>query len=361
MNKPHSGVTSIVLALLVFSASAALAEDSEYRKRLNERSLNEGFSRQEVNTLAIMVTTERKGQSDRIIEIAKSGQLGKLLGLSFQEPTQDGRKTTSYVNEQGYLQVYGDGSHFKLRGDIDKVTPVELNGGKEKVELGRLEQLGREFIEGPLSPLVRLADNEELTFLGARYLRQGGASVRDAKGKDFLVANIAIFSREVNGMPIVGSGSKIAVWFTPEEKVIGVDVDWPQYKQNERTEKLLPKDELRRRIEAAAVPLSGRQDVRVRRLECGYVDLGATRRNGATPIQPGCSIAFQGIANDEASPAYGRIEFVPAAQVVYPDEHWPLATAIARGGEPKPGIANSTPGAEPAPNDPWPDAPLPAQ
>jgi hypothetical protein len=361
MNKPHSGVTWIALALLAFSASATLAEDSEYRKRLNERSLNEGFSRQEAGTLAITVTSERKGQSDRIIELAKSGRLGKLLGLSFEAPTQDGRKTTSFVSEQGYLQVYADGSHFKLRGDLDKVTPVESNGGKEKVELGRLEQLGREFIEGPLSSVVKLQENDNLTFLGARYLRQGGASIRDAKSTEFLVANIAIFGREVNGMPIIGSGSKIAVWFTPEEKVIGVDVDWPQYKPNEKTEKLLPKDELRRRIEAAAVPLTGAQNVTVRRLECGYVDLGATRRNAATPIQPGCSIAYQGSGEDGKAPAFGRIEFVPAAEVVYPDEHWPLATALARGGEAKPGIANSTPGAEPAPNDPWPDAPQPAK
>ena len=224
-----------------------------------------------------------------------------------------------------------------------------------------MEQLGREFIKGPLSPLVQLQTNENLTFLGARYLRQGGANVQDAKAKEFLVANIAIFSREVNGLPIVGSGSKIAVWFTPEEKVIGIDVDWPQYKANEKMEKLLPKDELRHRIEAASVPLSGTQNVKVRRLECGYVDLGATRRNAATPIQPGCAIAFQGFAENGVGSTYGRFEFVPAAEVVYSDEHWPLATQLARAGEAKPGIVNSTPEAEPAPNDPWSDAPQPAK
>ena len=175
------------------------------------------------------------------------------------------------------------------------------------------------------------------------------------------MANIAIFGREVNGLPIVGSGSKIAVWFTPEEKVIGIDVDWPQYKANEKMEKLLPKDELRQRIEAASVPLSGTQNVKVHRLECGYVDLGATRRNAATPIQPGCAIAFQGFAENGDGTTYGRLEFVPAAKVVYSDEHWPLATQLARGGEAKPGIVNATPGARPAPNDPWSDAPQPAK
>jgi hypothetical protein len=361
MIRLSSAPTWICFALLFITTSGTLAEDSAYRKRLNEVSLSEGFSHPEINTLSIVVTTERKGQAERSIDLAKSGKFGKLLGLSFETPTQDGRKTMSFVSEQGYLQVYADGSRFKLRGDIDKVTPVETNGGKEKVELGRLEQLGREFIKGALSPLVQLQTNENLTFLGARYLRQGGANVKDAKAKEFLVANIAIFGREVNGLPIVGSGSKIAVWFTPEEKVIGIDVDWPQYKANEKMEKLLPKDELRQRIEAASVPLSGTQNVKVRRLECGYVDLGATRRNAATPIQPGCAIAFQGFAENGDGTTYGRLEFVPAAKVVYSDEHWPLATQLARGGEAKPGIVNVTPGAEPAPNDPWSDAPQPAK
>ena len=151
MIRLSSAPTWICFALLFITASGTLAEDSAYRKRLNEVSLSEGFSHPEINTLSIAVTTERKGQAERIIDLAKSGTFGKLLGLSFETPTQDGRKTMSFVSEQGYLQVYADGSHFKLRGDIDKVTPVETNGGKEKVELGRLEQLGREFIKGPLS------------------------------------------------------------------------------------------------------------------------------------------------------------------------------------------------------------------
>jgi hypothetical protein len=203
-----------------------------------------------------------------------------------------------------------------------------------------------------------LQQNEIITFLGARYLRQGGGSVREPTSKESLLANIAIFGREVNGIPVIGSGSKMAIWLTPDEKVIGFDVDWPHYKPDGAGEALVSKDELIRRVEAVAVPLSGTEDATVRRFECGYVDLGATRRNSATPIQAGCAIAFHGPERDGTSPTYARLEFVPAARTVYADAHWPLATHIAREGEPKPGLVLTTPGAEPAPSDPWPDQPI---
>ena len=56
MIRLSSGTTWIGLALLFVTASGTLAEDSEYRKRLNEVSLSEGFSRPEINTLSIAVT-----------------------------------------------------------------------------------------------------------------------------------------------------------------------------------------------------------------------------------------------------------------------------------------------------------------
>ena len=239
MNRIANAAMAVALVCATL-ATGAIAEESPYRKSLTERSMKEGFGRDEVNTFTFVAASDRGKTAERLRDKASSGDLGKLLALSFDKPTQDGKKTVSFVAEQGYLQVYADGSRFRLRGDLEKVKPVEANGGKERIEIERLEKIARDYVQGVLKAFVSLQDGETLTFLGSRYFRQGGGSVTGDKGKEYLVANIAIFGREIDGVPVVGSGSKIAIWFTPEAEVVGVDVDWPQYKRGENASPCSP-------------------------------------------------------------------------------------------------------------------------
>ena len=354
MNRRANAAMAAAFACAIL-ATGAIAAESAYRKSLTERSMKEGFGRDEVKTLSVVAASDRGKTAERLRKEASSGALGKLLALSFDKPTQDGEKTVSFVADEGYLQVFADSSRFRLRGDLGKVNPAEANGGKERIEVGRLEKFARDYVQGPLKEFIGLQDAEALTFLGSRYLRQGGGSVTGDKGKEYLVANIAILGREIDGIPVVGSGSKIAVWFTPEAEVIGVDVDWPQYKRGEEPQALLPTEELRRRIAAASVPIADTENVKVVRFECGYVDLGATRRTAEAPVQPGCAISYRGVEGDEMEGTFARQDFIPAAQQVYPDERWPLANFIARNGEPKPGQSYAAPRTEVPPSDPSPD------
>ena len=354
MNQRAKTAMAAALACVTLVTSA-VAEESPYRKSLTERSKKEGFGRAEAKTLSVVVTSDRGKTAERLRKEASSGTLGKLLALSFDKPSQNGKKTVSFVAEQGYLQVYADGSRFRLRGDLGKVKPTEANGGKERIEIHRLEKIARDYVQGPLKEFIGLQDAEALTFLGSRYFRQGGGSVAGDKGKEYLVANIAILGREIDGIPVVGSGSKIAVWLTPEAEVVGVDVDWPQYERGEKAQPLLSVEGLRRRIAAASVPVEDTEKVKVVRFECGYVDLGATRRLAGAPVQPGCAISYRGVEVDEMEGAFARQDFVPAAQQVYPDERWPLANFIARNGEPKPGQSYATPRSEVPQSDPSPD------
>jgi hypothetical protein len=359
-------MTAKAAALLIGLAfaslvSSAVAEESAYRRSLTERALKEGFGRSEVQKLSVAAASDRSKTAERLREQASSGAFGKLITLTFDKPIQEDDKTLSFVADEGYLQIYADGSRFKLRGDIAKVNPVEADGGKERIEIGRLERLARDYVQGPLKEFVVMQDGESLTFLGSRYFRQGGGSVNERTGKEYLVANIAVLGREVDGVPVVGSGSKIAVWITPDGEVVGADVDWPQYKRGGDSEPLLPVDELRRRITAASIPVESSETVKIARFECGYVDLGATRRKADAPIQPGCAISYNGVETNEMSGVFARQDFVPAGRTVDVDERWPLATYIARNGEPKPGVAYTTPKVEPPPSDPSPQSPPPKE
>jgi hypothetical protein len=149
----------------------------------------------------------------------------------------------------------------------------------------------------------------------------------------YVLAAVAIFGRTIDRVPVVGSGSKIAVWFDNARQPVGFDVDWPTYR-SAREHRLLSAAELRRRVEATTAAPEGEPSIAVDRFECGYVDLGATRRDRV--VQAGCSITYRGSGRGET---WAKIDFVPAAREVLRERRWPLANALADGVEVKVGSA----------------------
>src|SRR5258708_4948 len=146
---------------------------------------------------------------------------------------------------------------------------------------------------------------------------QIGGATPNVAPEDSVVASIAIFGREVNGIPVVGSGSKIAVWFANDREPVAFDVDWPRYKFAQIIQRVLTWDKLKSRVDlSAAMPPAS--DGAISRFECGYVDLGVEKRTNY--IQSGCSIAYGG-ASGPPNPAgertvWARIEFVPGGETV---------------------------------------------
>src|ERR671918_474536 len=124
--------SSALIAGLAFAflVSSAIAEESAYRRSLTESAMKEGFGRSEVEKLSIAATSNRSKTAERLREQASSGAFGKLLTFTFDKPTQEDDKTLSFVAEEGYLQIYADGSRFRLRGNIAKAKPVKADGGK---------------------------------------------------------------------------------------------------------------------------------------------------------------------------------------------------------------------------------------
>ena len=142
-----------------------------------------------------------------------------------------------------------------------------------------------------------------------------------------ITANIAVFGREVRGVPVIGPGSKVAVWFANNRQPVGVDVDWPVYKVSRTRQGVLSRDRLFERVRATTLPPTGSDNAAVSRFECGYIDLGATKRGAG--IQSGCAILYSSRKSDENQ--FARVEFVPAGDQVLTDAKWPLARLIAEG------------------------------
>jgi hypothetical protein len=299
---------------------------SEYLESLTSRSLREGVGRDRVALLAPVAGPGRAVVARRLLEVSgKDARFGRRLQLGRLKADRADTRITSYAGQGGYLDVFADGSKLRMRGNIDDPRELEA-AGTVRLEKGELETLGRRFVGDALRELVPLGANESLTFLGVRHLVNSERSVHDRTSTHRTVANIAIFGREVQGVPVVGSGSKVAVWFDNARQPVGFDVDWPVYRVTERIQDVLTPRALAERVAKTTIPYEGGAG-QLSRFECGYVDLGATRR-GKT-VQAGCAISWESAGPEGETVA--RVEFVPAGAQVVEEPRWPLAAAVAAG------------------------------
>jgi hypothetical protein len=329
MTMKRALLTVFVLSNMVVVSLAAEPRKghSEYRESLTARSLREGVGRDRVALLAPVAGPGRAAVARKLLAQVrgKDSPFGRRLQLGNLKAGRADKRIVSYLGKAGYLDVFADGSKLRVRANIDDPRELEA-AGTVRLEKGELETLGRRFAGEALRDLVPLGANESLTFLGVRHLVNSEGSTDGRTSTHRTVANIAIFGREVQGVPVVGSGSKVAVWFDNARQPVGFDVDWPVYRVSERTQNVLAPRELAERVAKTTIPYEGSAG-KLSRFECGYVDLGATRR-GKT-VQAGCSIAWQTTGRDGETVAH--VEFVPAGAQVIEERRWPLAAAVAAG------------------------------
>ncbi len=329
----HSSLTtlSVVGGLLLSLSTVVQAQPrkghSEYLAGLTQRSLRQGFPARRVPLLEVLAGPGREAGATALLEHFARADMGSRLRLANLRPDPKANRILTYMGEAGYFEVIADGSKLRARAMIDDPNEI-ARAGTRRIEKNELERLGSRFVRGPLARFVKIGTGERLRFWGVRYLKESsGDAVAGTRARTSVIANIAIFGREIGGVPVVGSGSKIAVWFDNARRPVGFDVDWPVYRISRTAQATLPMPELSRRVAATTVPLRNSTSATVRRFECGYVDLGATRRGGF--IQTGCSIAFEG--RGEGGEAWARVEYVPAGAQVLREERWPLANALASG------------------------------
>lgn len=323
-----AGALATTLALAANAATAAEPRKghSDYLSSLTERSLREGFPAQNVRLLKVQAGPGRAAAAKSLAAMLGREGMGPRLKLSKLKADRRQRRILTQLGEGGYLEVLGDGSKLRVRGLIDDRV-ANQRAGSQRIEKTALEQQGLRFVRGALAPAVKLGAEEKLTFLGVRYLYDGEADATQTGRSDErqqVIANIVVFGREVAGLPVVGPGSKVAVWFDNAGNPVGFDIDWPVYRVSTVEQPVVPRSELTRRVGRTTVPLDGPT---VRRFECGYVDLGATRRG--KQLQSGCSLAFEG--RTQQGIVWARTEYIPAGVKVLKEPRWPLANALADG------------------------------
>ncbi len=249
-------------------------------------------------------------------------------------------KQVAFISDEGWnLEVYGDGTSVRYRNyryldesDAKLARPVGQRFSQEE-----LEKMGLRFIAEHLDGLVAVGDDEALMPFFSEFEVTGGGSTKPGARmeKELVHASTVVFTRTVNGLPIIGGGSKIAVIFANDGQPVGFDVDWPSYQKTGQTQKLVPVDEISKRGQKYSALQVGDPDVKELHFDCGYVDFGARKRDAKAPVQAGClrqaerrSVIDSVVhARDKNSGhiVSASLDYLPAGENVQPDAVWERA------------------------------------
>ncbi|MBK1718372.1 hypothetical protein [Thiocystis violacea] len=331
-------VAPTLLAMLLFGvAPLTLAADYPERAAFGERAAAVGLG---VDSLNLLKRQPGPGAEPTAAVLLERFH-GRLPGVSTSDRfnREVTEKQTSLISEEGwYLNVNADGTSVRYRNYpyLEKTAhlarPVE-----ERFQPHELESLGRDFIAKHLDGLIKLGKNEDLVPYFSEFEISGGGASADGASMDpeLVQASTIVFTRVINGQPVLGGGSKIAVIFANDGEPVGFDYDWPSYVQTRSSQKILPLDQIRRRGVDYSKFNPDDAEVKERGFECGYIDLGARKRDPDAVIQAGCMrqaiqktiVDPKTHAEDEGSGHIlkSSLDFLPAGETVETDRVWELA------------------------------------
>ncbi len=343
--------TAGFLLALVALPGAAPAKDYPQRVTADAASRRAGLGR---TTLPLFERVAGPG-ADTVASsvLAKFEQSTNAINTRGTFEREVAADHVTLQTEDWSLQVAADGTRVSYRniaqldGALATARPVA-----ERLDQDSLEALGRRFIGESLREFIALAPNDEILPLYSEFQIAGGAAVRDDRPSDErVVANTVVFTRAIDGVPVIGGGSKIAVTFLNDGTAVAFDFDWPKYRKTDRQQEVLPLDEVRGRGSRVLTVDLDASDVTVKRFECGLFDPGVRKRDAAALVQSACFV--QADRRDIIDPDLNRrdpesghiitaiAQAIPAGALIERDDRWPEAAALLGSALPE----------EPAPND----------
>lgn len=250
------------------------------------------------------------------------------------------------------LDVFGDGSAAEF-SDTDAFARAHASGVQAAQAMSReaLQTMGQKFIDEKLSKLIVLGRGERLVLAATSQRTEGGVDTKGQNAYSAIVANRVIFTREIDGVPVVGAGSKVTVTFLNDGSLESFRYDWPNYRARAKAIKLATATEVLRRVQQVSgvrtnkdvnqelPPMSDLQAIKgpiklgskveLEDLTCGYYDPGFAVRSSSASIQPGC---YYHVMETEGEGDYitrsGYSGAVPSATRFERDAAWPEVNVL---------------------------------
>ncbi len=215
----------------------------------------------------------------------------QMTGVPVIERRKD---RTDYIGKGWSLRIDQDGTSVRYRhyGYLDNPLNSAPLPVAQRMSQDVLQKYGLDFIKSRLGDLIPLAANEQLVPFFSEFQISGDGSTSPGVKPDAeeVIANTVVFSRVVNGIAVLGAGSKIAVIFANTGKPVGFDFDWARYEATgEKQATLNITDVNARMAKLTPVDLKSTQ-TKLARFECGYFDFGVRRRDPLAPVQTACAV-----------------------------------------------------------------------
>jgi hypothetical protein len=253
-----------------------------------------------------------------------------------------------------HLDIFGDGTAAEFfddtvasRARASGVDPYRAMSASD------LEAAGRNYVARHLTKVIVLRPGERLVPEVRSARIEAGVATDGTSAATAVVANRIVFTPEINGIPVVGAGSKVTITFLNDGSVESFRYDWPSYVKTGRMQRLVPARETLRRLQrvvgvrtnysatdairapsnvALVTQLVGlRGNMQLERFDCGYYDPGFMSRDAKAPVQAGCYyhvIDSEGSGEFVTKAAYSGA--VPAAKRPETDARWPEVAVLRR-------------------------------
>lgn len=323
----------ILFATALISSGVAEAKDFANRTELREKSSREGVGKE---TSLVLKRIEARGEQQTLSLALSTLEKSGIVSNSRVHRTETGHRKTTYIGDNWHVSVYGEGDKLKFRKGRMSASPKENDERRalrvavaDRKKNQELEVLGRRIVDGLISNIVDFSKNDEIVPIYTLHLVEGSKSKDGVSSETYVSGSTIVFGRRIDGVSVVGAGSKIAVMFDNNGNLEGFDVQWSKFEPSFNQIENLSGSMQRERINALLSKNKGK--VEIESVECGYVDFGFMRRIKVSDhMQTGCQVTYQ-IGEEEMRP---NLMYVPAAaNPVLTKGFWPELNEIAEKGD----------------------------
>jgi len=282
-------ILTAFLTLTLTTQSGAEAGDLPFRATAAAKSKSFGLTR---DTVSRIERLPGRGRNTVKTEMIKRFAPVNSNERNNEVTTED----SSITAGEGWLvEVRGTGESVRflnagyINSSANRPCSRENSFTDEELETAALKVIQKE-----LASLVKLGKGESLQGWQVSRLMD---SVTDETGvtTENVVASRILFTRAIDGIPILGPGNKVSVTFANDGSLVGFDLDWPKLARKNGNPRITPFNETRNEADRRQGLGWGQEGVTEKVFECGYYDPGVAGLKEGNSLEPACvSIAEYG-------------------------------------------------------------------
>ncbi len=204
---------------------------------------------------------------------------------------------TNEVSTEASSIVIGKDWMMEVRGTGESVRFINMGyiNGSKNPSCGpkgcfsddELEAAAIKVIQRDLANFIKLSPGEELQGWQLSRLID---SVTDSNGKitESVSAYRVLFTRVIDGVPILGPGNKVSVTFANDGTLAGFDFDWPKLELKKSNFRIAPLSMIRNDADKQMGVAWNKVQPAEEVFECGYYDPGVAGLSSGNTIAPSC-------------------------------------------------------------------------